>query len=77
MAEDQEQVDKIVALRDQLPALRWVIYDDPRGMLHYRDERLLSYADVQKRGRAFFGRGPKSFERLFYPPRPYHKAVTP
>jgi long-chain acyl-CoA synthetase len=53
VAEDQEQVDKIVALRDQLPALRWVIYDDPRGMLHYRDERLLSYADVQKRGRAF------------------------
>jgi hypothetical protein len=29
----------------------------------------------QRRGRAFFGTGPKCFERLFYPPRPYHKAV--
>jgi hypothetical protein len=29
----------------------------------------------QKRGRAFFGPRPKCFERLFYPPRPYHKAA--
>lgn len=29
----------------------------------------------QKRGRAFFGPRPNCFERLFYPPRPYHKAV--
>jgi hypothetical protein len=29
----------------------------------------------QKRGRAFFSPRPKCYERLFYPPRPYHKAV--
>jgi hypothetical protein len=29
----------------------------------------------QKRGRAFFSPRPKYFERLFFPPRPYHKAV--
>jgi DDE superfamily endonuclease len=29
----------------------------------------------QRRGRAFFGPRPKCFERLFYPPRPYHKAA--
>jgi hypothetical protein len=29
----------------------------------------------QKRGRAFFSPRPKYFERLFYPPRPYHKAT--
>jgi hypothetical protein len=29
----------------------------------------------QKRGRAYFSPRPKCFERLFYPPRPYHKAV--
>ena len=28
-----------------------------------------------KRGRAFFSPRPKCFERLFFPPRPYHKAV--
>jgi hypothetical protein len=29
----------------------------------------------KKRGRAFFSPRPKCYERLFYPPRPYHKAV--
>ena len=29
----------------------------------------------KKRGRAFFGTRPKPFERLFFPPRPYHKAI--
>ena len=53
VAEDQEQVDKVLALRAELPGLRWIVYDDPRGMLQYRDERLLSYADVQARGREF------------------------
>ena len=54
VAEDQEQVDKIVALRDQLPHLRLVIYDDPRGMLHYRrHEWLKSFSDVEALGREF------------------------
>src|SRR5262244_1560052 len=33
VAEDQEQVDKVLALHDELPLLRYVIYDDARGML--------------------------------------------
>lgn len=28
----------------------------------------------QKRGRAFFGARPKCYERIFHPPRPYHRA---
>src|SRR5262245_29756051 len=51
VAEDQEQVDKVLALRDQLSLLRYVIYDDPRGMLHYKHEWLKSFADVQALGR--------------------------
>ena len=43
VAEDQEQVDKVLALRDELPALRLVVYDDPRGMLHYKHDWLHSY----------------------------------
>ena len=53
VAEDQEQVDKILALRAQLPHLRLVIYDDPRGMLHYRHDWLKSFADVEALGREF------------------------
>jgi long-chain acyl-CoA synthetase len=63
VAEDQEQVDKVLALKDQLPALRWVIYDDPRGMLAYRDERLKSFADVEALGRERAAKEPALFER--------------
>jgi long-chain acyl-CoA synthetase len=53
VAEDQEQVDKVVALGEQLPALRCVIYDDARGMFHYRQDWLKSFADVEALGREF------------------------
>jgi long-chain acyl-CoA synthetase len=53
VAEDQEQVDKVLGLREQLPTLRVVIYDDPRGMLHYKHDWLKSFTDVQALGREF------------------------
>src|SRR5918996_727536 len=62
VAEDQEQVDKVLALKDELPALRWVIYEDRRGMLAYRDERLRSFADVEKLGRERAAKDPAFFE---------------
>jgi long-chain acyl-CoA synthetase len=62
VAEDQEQVDKIVALKEQLPALRHVIYEDPRGMTHYRFDWLRSFADVEEMGRKFGGEHPGYFE---------------
>src|SRR5262245_66024852 len=62
VAEDQEQVDKVLTLRAELPALRHVIYDDPRGMGGYRHEWLKSYEDVQKMGRVFAAEHPGFFE---------------
>jgi long-chain acyl-CoA synthetase len=62
VAEDQEQVDKILALRADLPALRAVIYDDPRGMSGYRHEWLRSYREVQEMGRAFGAAHPGYFD---------------
>src|SRR6266481_1600954 len=53
VAEDQEQVDKILSLQDSLPGLELVIYDDPRGMLHYAAASLKSFAEVQAAGRDF------------------------
>src|SRR5690349_7492462 len=40
VAEDQEQVDKLLEVIDQLPHVRHVIYDDPRGLRHYRHPAL-------------------------------------
>ncbi len=38
---DQEQVDKVVEVRDQLPQVKKVIYEDPRGMRGYQSRRLV------------------------------------
>ena len=51
VAEDQEQVDKLIAVSHQLPRLNRVIYDEPRGLQDYDHERLMAFADVQALGR--------------------------
>ena len=62
VAEDQEQVDKALSLKDQLPSLRHVIYDDPRGMTQYRFDWLRSFAEVEELGRKFGGERAGYFE---------------
>jgi long-chain acyl-CoA synthetase len=51
VVEDQEQVDKIVALSERLPQLARVIYDEPRGLKDYDHARLIAFEDVQRLGR--------------------------
>jgi long-chain acyl-CoA synthetase len=53
LAEDQEQVDKLLSLRERCPLLTTIIYKDARGMRHYADSNLVSLADLEARGRAF------------------------
>jgi long-chain acyl-CoA synthetase len=53
VAEDQEQVDKILALKEQLPVLKLLVYEDPRGMSQYRFPWLRSLAAVEEDGRRF------------------------
>jgi long-chain acyl-CoA synthetase len=63
VAEDQEQVDKVLSLVSELPALRLVVYEDPRGMSGYEHPMLKSFADVQAAGAAFAKDQPDKFER--------------
>jgi len=53
VAEDQEQVDKILSLRAELPHLELVVYDDPKGLRHYSVAGLKSFAEMQEAGRQF------------------------
>jgi long-chain acyl-CoA synthetase len=53
VAEDQEQVDKLLQVKSRCPQLEYIIYDDARGLRHYTDEGLLSLAAVQELGRKF------------------------
>ena len=53
VAEDQEQVDKILSLKSKLGHLKLLVYDDPRGLLNYKDPILRSFETVQAEGCAF------------------------
>lgn len=61
IAEDQEQVDKLVESREQVPSLRHILFDDPRGLRNY--EGVLSLDLIQEQGRAFDRDHPGFFER--------------
>ena len=51
VVEDQEQVDKLLEIKDRLPKLDTIVYKDPRGMRHYGQPFLHAYADVQRAGK--------------------------
>ncbi len=53
VVEDQEQVDKLLALGERCPALAHVWYDEPRGLRHYQAPGLASLDALAEAGRAF------------------------
>jgi long-chain acyl-CoA synthetase len=63
-AEDEEQVDKLLNLADRVPALKHIIYSDPRGMRKYDDPRLLDATKFAAMGRARASREPNLYDRL-------------
>ena len=51
IVEDQEQVDKMLEIKDQCPTLAHVLYDDPRGLRHYIQSGLQSLEELMAMGR--------------------------
>jgi len=60
VAEDQEQVDKMLEARPSVPSLAHVYYDNPRGLRNY--DGILSLDRLQEIGRAFDRDNPRFFE---------------
>jgi long-chain acyl-CoA synthetase len=52
VAQDQEQVDKVMSIADRLPALARILYDEPRGLRDYDERGLESLDNVMASGRA-------------------------
>ena len=63
-AEDEEQVDKLLALADRAPSLRHIVYSDPRGLRKYDDPRLVSAEQLAAMGRARASREPALYDSL-------------
>jgi long-chain acyl-CoA synthetase len=62
VAEDQEQVDKLLSVRERVPRLTAIVYSDPRGLRHYDRSILHPFTEVQEKGRAFGAEHPGFFE---------------
>ncbi|MCB1341478.1 MAG: AMP-binding protein [Pseudooceanicola sp.] len=52
LAEDQEQVDKLLELRERIGRPSTIVYDDPRGLSQYTQPGLIALSEVAEKGRA-------------------------
>ncbi|MEN8210393.1 MAG: AMP-binding protein [Thermodesulfobacteriota bacterium] len=78
--DNQEQVDKVLEVRDQIPNVKKVIFEDPRGMRNYMsDEWFIDITDLYKLGEEEHKKDPDLFEKLVdqgSPDDPCHLCLT-
>ena len=61
-AKDQEQCDKMLEIKDEIPNIQKVIYWEERGLWGYDDPLLISYDEVLELGRKKMAESPTFFE---------------
>jgi len=62
VVEDQEQVDKMLEIREQCPQLQHVFFDDPRGLRNYDEPGLAAIDELVAAGKAFAQVHPQFFD---------------
>jgi long-chain acyl-CoA synthetase len=62
IVEDQEQVDKMLEVRENCPQLARIWYDDARGLRHYREPGLAPLDALIESGRALHAANPGLFD---------------
>ena len=76
VVQDQEQVDKLIDVKEKLPQTKKVVYIDPTGMTSYADDPwLMSYADLLKLGEKYIEERPGFIEEEIHKGRPDDIAV--
>ncbi len=61
LVEDQEQVDKMLAVRESCPQLIRIYFDDPRGLRNYEEDGLASLDELIAVGKVFAAQHPAFF----------------
>ncbi len=62
--ENQEQVDKLLEVRETLPGIAHIIYDDPRGLRHYSQPGLISMDQLLAQGAEWDKAHPGAWQAL-------------
>jgi long-chain acyl-CoA synthetase len=70
IVKDQEQADKVLAVKQDLSVLKKAVVIDMKGLRHYDDPLLISYGDVEELGRKADQRDPSLFDELIAQTRP-------
>ncbi len=63
LAEDQEQADKFLEIKDECPKIRRVIVDNVKGMRYYDDPILISLKSVKEMGKDLGAKDPDLFQK--------------
>jgi len=53
VAHDQEQVDKILNIKDEIPNVKKIIYWDPKGLWFYDEPWIMAFNSVEESGKAY------------------------
>jgi long-chain acyl-CoA synthetase len=68
--EDEEQLDKALEIRDQLPKLEKIIVMDMKGLRHFNDPMVISFDELLEKGRELDEKDPALFEQRVEKTRP-------
>jgi long-chain acyl-CoA synthetase len=76
IVQDQEQVDKLLEMKEQLPHVRKVIYIDPTGMRNYtQNPWLMSFKELLNLGSDIDAKQPGLFEEELWKGKPEEVAL--
>jgi long-chain acyl-CoA synthetase len=75
VARDQEQVDKVLQVKDELPLLKKVIVIDMKGLRRYKDPLIISFEETEKMGQALHEQMPQFFQESIHSTRAEKVAI--
>ena len=67
--ENEEQLDKILAVRERTPDLVKIIVFDLEGLRDFRDAQVMSLAELREHGKKYIGKNPGVWEQRIATPK--------
>ena len=75
VCDDQEQLDKVLAVKDQLPLIKKIVVMDMKGLRRYKNPMIMSFEAVEEMGRRVEERDPDRYYRMVEQVKPEDVAI--